>query len=207
MITRMTGSVNRVLDEELRLQVGPFEYQILIPEVARRSLQERVGQEVTLHMVEYLEGNQSGSRMIPRRIGFLTEVDLEFFELFCTVDKIGPKKALKAMACPVRDIARAIGSRDAAWLTTLNGVGKAGADTIIAQLHRKVARFSVMGSAENGSSAGAAVSGPLFEEAYLGMIALGLSGVEARARLDAVTAQGAQYSDVASLIQAAFHRG
>jgi Holliday junction DNA helicase RuvA len=206
MITKMSGIVNRVLDEEIRLQVGPFEYQVLIPEVTRRALQERVGLEVILHTVEYLEGNQSGSRMVPRRIGFLTEDDLDFFELFCTVDKIGPKKALKAMACPVRDIARAIGSRDAAWLTTLNGVGKAGADTIIAQLHRKVARFSVMGSVTSGTGPGASVSGPLFEEAYLGMIALGLSGIEARARLDAVTAQGAQYSDVASLIQAAFHR-
>ena len=206
MITRMIGIVNRVLDEEIRLQVGPFEYQVLIPEVTRRSLQEKVGLEVVLHIVEYLEGNQSGSRMVPRRIGFLTEDDLEFFELFCTVDKIGPKKALKAMACPVRDIARAIGSRDAAWLTTLNGVGKAGADTIIAQLHRKVARFSVVGNLQSGGGSGASVSGALFEEAYLGMIALGLSGIEARARLDAVTAQGTHFSDVASLIQAAFQR-
>ena len=31
MITRMIGIVNRVLDEEIRLQVGPFEYQVLIP--------------------------------------------------------------------------------------------------------------------------------------------------------------------------------
>jgi Holliday junction DNA helicase RuvA len=206
MITRMIGIVNRVLDEEIRLQVGPFEYQVLIPEVTRRSLQEKVGLEVVLHIVEYLEGNQSGSRMVPRRIGFLTEDDLEFFELFCTVDKFGPKKALKAMACPVRDIARAIGSRDAAWLTTLNGVGKAGADTIIAQLHRKVARFSVVGNLQSGAGSGPSVSGALFEEAYLGMIALGLSGIEARARLDAVTAQGTQFSDVASLIQAAFQR-
>ena len=206
MITRMIGIVNRVLDEEIRLQVGPFEYQVLIPEVTRRSLQEKVGLEVVLHIVEYLEGNQSGSRMVPRRIGFLTEDDLEFFELFCTVDKIGPKKALKAMACPVRDIARAIGSRDAAWLTTLNGVGKAGADTIIAQLHRKVARFTGVGNLQSGAGSGASVSGALFEEAYLGMIALGLSGIEARARLDAVTAQGTQFSDVASLIQAAFQR-
>jgi hypothetical protein len=69
-----------------------------------------------------------------------------------------------------------------------------------------VARFSVVGNLQSGAGSGVSVSGALFEEAYLGMIALGLSGIEARARLDAVTAQGTQFSDVASLIQAAFQR-
>ena len=52
----------------------------------------RTGQEITLHIVEYLEGNSAGSRFVPRRLGFLTELELEFFELFCTVEKIGAKK-------------------------------------------------------------------------------------------------------------------
>mgnify|MGYP006273248071 FL=1 len=207
MITRMTGIVNRVFDDEARLQVGAIEYQILVAEIGRRALQDRLGTEVTLHIVEYLEGNQSGNRMVPRLLGFLSEEELDFFELFCTVDKIGPKKALKAMSCPVRDIARAIASRDSAWLTTLGGVGKAGAETIIAKLHQKVSRFTVPVSSVNGNITGNSISGPLYEEAFLGMLALGLSSVEARARIDAVTKDGGKFSDVAALIQAAFQRG
>ena len=207
MITRMTGMVNRVFDDEVRLQVGPIEYQVLVAEIGRRALQDLIGADVTLHIVEYLEGNQSGNRLVPRLLGFLTEEELEFFDLFCTVDKIGPKKALRAMSCPVRDIARAIASQDAAWLTTLGGVGKAGAESIIAKLYQKVARFTVPVAQVNGIVVANSVSGPLYEEAFLGMLALGLSSVEASSRIDAVTKDGAKYPDVGALIQAAFQRG
>src|SRR5919199_5833110 len=105
MITRMTGTLPRVLDEEVRLQVGPLEYQVLVPEFVRRQLQTRVGQEVTLHTSQYLEGNPMQGRMVPRLIGFLSPAELEFFELFCTVDKVGTRKAIKALMRPIRDIA------------------------------------------------------------------------------------------------------
>src|SRR5262245_33615010 len=48
MITKITGHVNRVLDEEIRLQVGPLEYQILVPEFIRRALQHKHAEEITL---------------------------------------------------------------------------------------------------------------------------------------------------------------
>ena len=114
MITKMTGILTRVLDDEARLQVGAFEYQVLVSEAVRRQIQMRVGQEVTFHITEYLEGNSGGNRFIPRRIGFNTEAELEFFDLFCTVEKIGAKKALKAMARPVKEIADAISRQDVA---------------------------------------------------------------------------------------------
>ncbi len=80
---------------KVRLQIGAFEYQVMVPEAVRRQIQLRVGQEVTFHITEYFEGNSAGSRFVPRRIGFNTEMELEFFELFCTVEKIGVKKALE----------------------------------------------------------------------------------------------------------------
>lgn len=207
MITRMTGIVNQVRDDEIRIQVGQLEYQVLVAEIGRRELQGRVGEEVTLHMIEYLEGSHSGNRMLHRRIGFISEDDLEFFELLCKVDKIGPKTALKAMSCPVRDIARAIASNDAAWLTTLGGIGKTGASSMIAKLKDKVSKFTFQVTRGPAVGSGPGANGPLFEEAFLGMLALGLSAVEARNRIDAVTRDGTQFQDVAALIQAAFQRG
>ncbi len=141
MITKMTGVLARVLDDEARLVVGPFEYQVLVPEAVRRLIQLRTGQEITLHVTEYLEGNSGGNRFVPRRLGFLTELELEFFELFCTVEKIGAKKALKAMARPVREIAEAINRQDARWLSTLPGIGATTAEQIVTTLKRKVTRF------------------------------------------------------------------
>src|SRR5438128_263344 len=56
MITKITGVVNRVLDEEVRLQIGPIEYQIMVPECVRRNVQGHVGGEVTFHIREYVHG-------------------------------------------------------------------------------------------------------------------------------------------------------
>lgn len=144
MLTKMTGVLARVLDDEARVTVGPFEYQVLIPEMVRRQIQLHAGREVTFHVVEYLEGNAGGNRFVPRRLGFLSEAEVEFFELFCTVEKIGAKKALKAMARPVKEIAEAIGRQDARWLSTLPGIGAQTAEQIVTTLKRKVTRFAMM---------------------------------------------------------------
>jgi Holliday junction DNA helicase RuvA len=146
MITKMTGTLTRARpdEDEVRLQVGPFEYQVLVPESVRRQIQLRTGQELTFHVTEYLEGNSSGSRFVPRRIGFLHEYELEFFELFCTVEKIGVKKALKAMAFSVKTIADAISRQDAKWLSSLPGIGPTTAEQIVTTLKRKMTPFVVL---------------------------------------------------------------
>src|SRR5260370_37142809 len=83
MITKVTGIINRVLDEEVRLQVGPLEYQVLVPDFVRRQVQLNVGQEITLHTNEYLEGKPMQGRVVPRLIGFLAGARLGFFQFFC----------------------------------------------------------------------------------------------------------------------------
>ena len=125
MITKISGVLSRVLDEEVRLQVGPMEYQVLVPEFVRRQVQGRIGRELTLHTCHYFDGNPMQGRVVPRLVGFLSEPELDFFDLFCTVDKVGTKKALKAMVRPVKEIADAIQRTDTKWLTTLPGIGAA----------------------------------------------------------------------------------
>ena len=180
MITAITGALNRVLDEEVRLQAGPFEYAVLVPEFVRRQLQTRVGEELTLHTIQFLEGNQMSNRWVPRLVGFLNEDELEFFELLCTVDKVGVKKALKALARPPREVADAIQREDAKWLTTLPGVGGATAETIITALKRKVTRFvhTAQEPLEPGAEAATpavVIDGNVIEDAYQGLLVLGMS--------------------------------
>ena len=83
-------------------------------------------------------------RVVPRLIGFLNEAELEFFDLFCTVDKVGVRKAIKALMRPIREIADAIQRQDTKWLTTLPGIGPATADQVVATLRRKVTKFALM---------------------------------------------------------------
>src|SRR3954452_13106685 len=169
MITRITGQLTRVLDEEVRLQVGALEYQVLIPEFIRRVVQTRIGQELTLHTLHYLDGDPSRGKVVPRLVGFLHEAELDFFELFCTVDKIGTKKALKAMGRPIKEMADAIQRQDVKWLTTMPGIGKQTAEQIIATLKNKVTRFAMAAPArEPGDAAGPDphLDGSVFEDAY-----------------------------------------
>jgi holliday junction DNA helicase RuvA len=204
MITRITGVVNRVLDEDARLQVGPIEYGVLIPECVRRQLQVRTGQEVTLHTVEYIEGNQSSNRWTPRLIGFLHESELEFFDLFCTVEKIGVRKALKALARPVKEIADAIQRQDAKWLTTLPGVGTTTAEQIVTTLKRKVTKFALAPTPAEGDEGGAAVAvvvdGNVIEDAYNALLSVGHGPAEARQKLDAVIAGGRPFKTVEDVL-------
>jgi Holliday junction DNA helicase RuvA len=202
MITKMTGTLVRVLDEEIRLRIGPFEYQVLIPETVRRQLQNRLDEEVSLHIMEYLEGAGSGNRFVPRRIGFLTDTELELFELLCSVEKIGVKKALKAMAQPVRDIADAISRQDVKWLSSLPGIGLTTAEQIVAALKRKAARLALGPSPEAASVSSAGGTSPgraqtqLLDDLYQALLALGHSPLDARQRLDSLLASGKSFTSV-----------
>lgn len=232
MITKLTGILVRVLDDEIRVEVGPFEYQVLVPESVRRQLQLRTGQEITLHITEYLEGNSGGSRFVPRKLGFTTAAELDFFELFCTVDKIGVKKALKAMCRSVREIADAIARQDGRWLTTLPGIGASTAEQIITTLKRKVGPFTVASGEVVDALPGTAVSvepppkekkprkssatatpapeavarpsGNVIEDIYLALQGLGLNPVEAREKLDKLLQSGQPFTDVSGALALLF---
>jgi holliday junction DNA helicase RuvA len=207
MITKIAGSVNRVLDEELRLQVGPLEYQILVPEFVRRNLQTKLGQDVLLHTTEYLEGNPMQGKMVPRLIGFVSEAELEFFELFCTVDKVGVRKAMKALVRPIREIADAIQRQDPKWLTTLPGIGPATAEQIVATLRRKVTKFALMTPLGDGVSAAppSDVDGRVIEDAYQALQSVGHSPHEARERLDRALALGKKFASVQEVLLAIYN--
>jgi holliday junction DNA helicase RuvA len=203
MITKITGLVNRVHDDEVRLQVGALEYAVLVPEFVRRAVQARVGQEITLHTCHYFDGNPMQGRVVPRLIGFMTEAELDFFDLFCTVDKVGTRKALKAMVRPVKEIADAIQRTDAKWLTTLPGVGGATAEQIIATLRRKVTRYALMADpapAADGQTAACVVDGNVLEDAYQALCSVGLSPMDARNRLDVVLATGKSFKSVEDVL-------
>jgi holliday junction DNA helicase RuvA len=207
MITRITGVLNRVLDEEVRLQVGAFEYQVLVPEFVRRSVQQRLGQELTLFTSDYLDGNPMQGRVVPRLIGFLSEAELEFFDLFCTVDKVGTKKAMKALVRPVREIADAIQRQDAKWLTSLPGVGAATAEQIVATLRRKVTKFALMAPARDGeASTDGTTQGNVLEDAYQALLSVGHTPVDARERLDRALAGGKTYKSVDEILVAIYNK-
>lgn len=202
MITKLTGTLVRVLDDEARVRIGPYEHQVLIAEAVRRAIQMKTGEEITFHITEYLEGNSGGNRFVPRKIGFMTEAELDFFDLFCTVEKIGAKKALKAMARPVKEIADAIARQDSKWLTTLPGIGATTAEQIVTTLKRKVMSFTAGPSEpaepgkkkKPGEEPTPSSDGKVIDEVYQALMGLGLNPAEARTKLDALLTSGKTFA-------------
>jgi Holliday junction DNA helicase RuvA len=204
MITKITGIPIAVSGDVLTLAVGAFEYEVLVPEFARRQLQDQIGRETSLHTIEYLEGNQMASRLTPRLIGFLNPIEREFFELICQVDGVGVKKALRAMVRPVQDVASLIEEQDAKGLAALPGVGPATAERIIAKLRRKVPKFALLVGRDLPT--GVATERDVLSETFEALRSLGHSESEARRLLDTVMARKKKYKDVDELLRAVYEQ-
>ena len=185
MIASLSGTLIHVDDDRIHLQVGPILYELLVPAADLNLLQAGVGEEMTFHTLLYLQGDANGGNLEPRLIGFLRREDKKFFEKFITVKGIGPKKALKALALPVGEIAHAIESKDARFLVELPEIGKRTAETIVAELSGKVKEFA---SAVPESSAATSLGGgrrtPVEEDAIQALIALGERRIDAEHLLE-----------------------
>ena len=205
MITKITGKLVAVGDEELTLEINAFEYEVRIPEFARRQLQNQLGQMVSLHTIDYFEGNPMQGRMTPRLIGFMSVVEREFFELFCSVDGVGVKKALRAMVRPERDVATAIEEQDDKLLSSLPGVGPALAERIVAKLRRKVPKFALLVAREDAATE-ADVPRDVLAESYEVLKQLGHSDSDARRLLDGVLGTKKKFSDVQSVLTAIYQQ-
>lgn len=84
------------------------------------------------------------ARSTPFLIGFLNEIEREFFEKFITVSGVGPKAAVKALTLPISKIAKAIDEADMVVLKSLPGIGQQRAKEIIAKLQGKVGKYGLI---------------------------------------------------------------
>lgn len=204
MITKITGKLLNLGDDALTLSVGAFEYEVLIPDFTRRQLQNKIGKEIRLHTIEYLEGNPMQGRLTPRLIGFLNEAERQFFELFCSVDGVGVKKALRAMIRPVREVAAAIEDQDVKSLCGLPGVGDAVAERIVAKLRRKVPKFALLVACEEPHAA--KVERDVVSDTFDALRELGHSEADARRLLDKALSTKKRFKDVQELIHAVYQQ-
>ena len=207
MITKITGTLTELTDSAATISARPFEYEVLVTEFTRRSLQLKLQSEVELFTVHYIDGNpQKGGRMTPRLVGFDSVTERQFFEIFCSVPGLGVKKALRAMVRPVRDIAHAIEQKDIKGLTTLPGIGPAMAEKVVAQLRRKMAKFALLVQEAEPETGTPVQRLDVAEETYQVLLALGHGEADARQLLDGPLQSGRQFSDVESLLQAVYEQ-
>jgi Holliday junction DNA helicase RuvA len=204
VITKISGTLLRLDDDSATLGVEAFEYQVFIAESSRRTLQSQIGQPISLHTIYYHDGDPSRGRVTPRLVGFISEVEREFFDMFCSVDGVGAKKALRAMVRPVQDIAEMIEEQDAKGLSSLPGVGAATADRIIAKLRRKMSKFALLVARTQDYEA--EVKRDVVQEAFEALRTLGHSDSDARKLLDSVLKIKRKFTDVEAVLQAIYQQ-
>ncbi len=202
MITRITGKLVRLGEDMARLEVGALEYELYVPEFVRRQLQSSLGSEVSLKTIHYIEGNPQGSRLTPRLIGFLSEAEIEFFDLVCSVDGMGVKKTLRAMVRPVREVAEAIEEQNVKELSLLPGIGPAMSERIVAKLRRKMAKFALMVAKEFPDAVASERS--VINDAFEALLSLGYNSITAREKIDSVVASKVKVKTVEDVILAIY---
>jgi Holliday junction DNA helicase RuvA len=187
LITRITGKLVDLNATEATLGIGAFEYQVFIPDFVRRQLQSKIGSEVSLRTIEYLDGNPQQGRLTPRMIGFLSATELEFFEAICSVDG-----------------ATAIEEQDVKDLATLPGIGAAMAERIVAKLRRKMAKFALLIAQDLPPDH--AADHDVINEAYQALCMLGHSPTDARQKLEAAVAANKKLKTIEDLLEAVYRQ-
>lgn len=149
MIAYLEGILFKREEERIILVVNGVGYEVLLPAVTADTLKEAAqGSELSFHIYYH----QTERQPKPVLIGFQTDQEKEFFQLFLTVEDIGPMKAIKAMTLPVGEMASLIENEDIHGLASLKGVGKRTAQKIVATLAGKTGRFFGDSMAPKGES-------------------------------------------------------
>lgn len=144
MIARISGKIIEKGPNYLIIDVNGICYEVFLPAAVFERLDENVTEDGRINLITYHYFQVEPSKSMPMLIGFLNEIEKEFFEIFITVSGIGPRAALKALNKPISLIARAIDAGDMNFLKSLPGIGEQRAKEIIAKLQTKIGKFGLI---------------------------------------------------------------
>ncbi|MDD5465223.1 MAG: OB-fold domain-containing protein [Candidatus Omnitrophica bacterium] len=144
MISGITGKVLEKGLNYLVLDLCGLSYEVLIPTCVMQGLDKSMAGDGKISLLTYHYHQVDQAKSIPVLIGFLSQVEKDFFEIFITVSGIGPRGALKALNKPISLIAKAIDEGDLVFLKSLPGIGEQRAKEIVAKLQNKVGKFGLI---------------------------------------------------------------
>jgi Holliday junction DNA helicase RuvA len=189
MISHLEGILRKKNPDipSVEVEIGGIWYEVQLPFFVWRAVEsiplgEMVGFEILYHVAE--------RQPIPKLVGFTREIERDFFRKFIEVPDIGPSKALKAMTFSVSTIARWIENGNVASLTRLPGIGKRGAETMVAQLKGKVVEEALLvdeGFEELPPTAAAPSIDEARDFAIEGLVHLGYKRSEAERWVEEIT--------------------
>jgi Holliday junction DNA helicase RuvA len=152
MISHITGKIKQRKESSIVLEVNSISYDIMIPPAVMKGIDKLKSGDGTVSLVTYHYYQMDQSKAIPVLVGFINEIEREFFEYFIKVSGVGPKAACKALSLSFSVIADAIDKGDMALLKTLPGIGEQKAREIVAKLQGKVGKFCLIKDRFEGGS-------------------------------------------------------
>lgn len=186
MISHISGKLKKRKENSVILEINGLSYEVLVPQVVMCSLEKNCSPDSIVDLITFHYHQVEPSRSTPVLIGFLNEIEKEFFERFITVSGVGPKAALRALSLPISTIAQAIDNGDTALLKSLPGIGEQRAREIIAKLQGKVGKFGLIQDGEVVIGV-AKLDGNIKDEALEVLLQLQYSRSEAGNMIDKAT--------------------
>lgn len=173
MIRLIIGSVADISNSGVIIETAGLGY--LVRTTKKSSLLP--GDSVTMHT--HLAVRENALDLY----GFLTEIELECFELLLTIPKIGPKSAMQILdQADVQLIIEAINLGDAAHLTKLSGIGKKTAEKIVTELKDKIEKLTFA-----TKTATPDVQTSIYNDAFDTLLTLGYNPLNIRRALEEIT--------------------
>lgn len=190
MIAFLTGRISHKSATYAVLDVSGVGYQLNMSTNSLAAMPAE-GDEITVHT--YLHVREDELSLF----GFENADEKHAFGALLTVSGVGPKVALAVLsALSPSALAQAIGSEDAALISSVQGIGKKTAQRIILDLADKLTPSTAIHDGRGGGGSGAALA-----EARDALIAMGFSSPEIAAALN-----GAPEMDSAGLLRFALRR-
>jgi len=155
MISQISGRIKKRKPSSLIIDVNGISYEVLVPPCVMKGVENSAADDGSITLITYHYYQMDPSKAIPVLVGFLNEIEKDFFEQFITVSGVGPKAACRALTISISAIADAIDKADLKVLKSLPGIGDQKAREIVAKLQGKVGKFGLIqdrfdGQAEAG---------------------------------------------------------
>ncbi len=209
MLSRIRGTISQVGETHVLLDAGALTYEILVAPSVLREIEQRVKEPLaTIELIVYNFLQIEMNRGVPVLIGFMNEVEREFFLRFISVSGVGPRAAIKAFTQPIPVIAQAIDEGDEKLLKSLPGIGAQRAREIIAKLQGKVGKYALIQRSEDEvlPTAKASPTDAMESEAIAVLMQLEYSNAEAKTMIKQALEHNPKVKDSEELLNAVYRQ-
>lgn len=204
MISKISGKLKQKRANSVLVDVNGLYYEILLPGIIMKKIDSVVNIEDDIELITYHYLQSDPSRSVPVLIGFLNDIEKEFFEKFISVSGVGPKAACRALEMPFSTVVDAIDKGDVSTLKRLRGIGEQRAREIIAKLQGKIGKYGLI--QDKITFKAEAVEGNIGEEAFQVLVQLQYSKSEAKAMIERAAERNPNISSCEELLNEVYRQ-